>query len=249
MTADRLTPDDRSALAAELALGLLEGDELSDARALAARDAAFRAEVERWGARFAPLLDNVADKVPEPAIWQSIEAAIEPARGAANDDQPDLRRRLARWRMASGGLGALAAALALVLLTRPQPQAAPATAPAPQIAAATPMVAMLAGNDPAPVRLVANWDPAARQLIVTPAMTPPHDPARAMEVWVIPADGTPHSMGLMPAEGPMRGTIDPAMGRLLRSGATLAISIEQPGGSPTGAPQGPVVARGELIAA
>lgn len=247
MTADRFAPDERSALAAELALGLLEGEELAEARALAARDAAFRDEVAQWTARFAGLLDRVEDKVPGPAIWQAILAAVGPGRAAANDDQPDLRRSIARWRMASGGLGAIAAALALVLLTRPDLPDGPG--PVPQVAAATPMVATLAGDDPAPVRLVANWDPAARRLIVTPAMTPPHDPAKAMEVWVIPADGTPRSMGLMPAEGPMRGTIDPEMGKMLESGATLAISIEQPGGSPTGAPQGPVVASGQLIAA
>lgn len=246
MTVDRLGPEERQALAAELALGLLEGPDLAEARDLAARDPAFRAEVEQWTARFAPLLDTVEDKVPAPAIWQSILAVVDPRPAAANDDQPDLRQSLARWRLASGGLGAIAAALALMLVTRPEPS--PAPAPESQVAAGRPMVAMIAGDDPAPVRLVANWDPDDRQLVVTPAMTPPHDPSKAMELWVIPADGKPRSMGLMPAEGPMRGTIDPAMGAMLDEGATLAISIEQPGGSPTGAPEGPVVATGEMVA-
>lgn len=245
MTVDRLGPDERGALAAQLALGLLEGPELAQARGLAASDPDFKAEVGRWSVRFAPLLDTVEDKVPGPAIWQSILAVISPARTAANDDLPDLRRTVARWRLASGGLGAIAAALALALVTRPEPVAQPA----PQIAAAAPMVATLAGDDPAPVRLVANWDPAARQLIVTPAMTPPHDPAKAMELWLIPKGGTPRSMGVMPAEGPMRAEIDPAMSAMLDSGATLAISIEQSGGSPSGAPLGPVVATGTMVAA
>lgn len=246
MTDDR-SSEDPGVLAAELALGLLEGSELADARALAARDPDFRRQAEKWTARFAPLLERVEDKVPTPAIWQSILAMIGPQPVAANDDQPDLRRSLARWRIASGGLGAIAAALALVVVARPDPAGVP-TEPR-QVAAATPMVATLSGDDPAPIRLVANWDPAARQLIVTPAMTPPHDPAKAMELWVIPANGTPRSMGVMPADGPMRGTIDPAMSRLLESGVTLAISIERSGGSPTGAPQGPVVATGKMIAA
>ena len=247
MSDERLDRDERDALAAELALGLLEGEELAEARRLAERDPAFRAEVEQWTGRFAALLDTVEDRVPGPAIWQSILAMVQPARSAANDDRPDLRRSIARWRMASGGLGAIAAALALVLLTRPEPS--PGPSPVPRVAAAAPMVATIAGDDPAPVRLVANWDPAGRQLIVTPAMTPPHDPAKAMELWVIPAGGKPHSMGLMPAEGPMRGTIDPSMSAMLQAGATLAISLEQAGGSPTGAPQGPVVATGKMIAA
>lgn len=247
MTVERLGPDERSALAAELALGLLEGAELAEARDLAARDPAFRAEVEQWTGRLAPLLDTVEDKVPAPAIWQSILAMVEPRRSAANDDLPDLRRSIARWRLASGGLGAIAAALALLLVTRPEPL--PTPSPSPQLAESAPMVATIAGDDPAPVRLVANWNPRARQLIVTPAMQPEIGSDKAMELWVIPADGKPRSMGVMPAEGPMRGTIDPAMGAMLDSGARLAITIEQAGGSPTGAPLGPVVASGQLVAA
>ena len=247
MTIQRLGPDERGAFAAELALDLLEGSELAEALELASRDFAFRTEVGQWTSRFAPLLETVEDKVPPPAIWDSILETIEPVRTAANDDQPDLRRTITRWRLASGGLGAIAAALALALVTRPEPLAPPA--PAPQLAQSAPMVATISGDDPAPVRLVANWDPSARQLIVTPAMKPDIDRGEAMELWVIPADGTPRSMGVMPADGPMRGTIDPAMGAMLDSGATLAISIEQSGGSPTGAPLGPVVATGQLIAA
>lgn len=245
MTVERLGPEERGALAASLALGLLEGSELADARALAARDPDFLAEVGQWTARFAPLLDTVEDKVPSPAIWQSVLASIAPPRAAANDDLPDLRRTVARWRLASGGLGAIAAALALALVTRP----GPVSSPAPRAAAAAPMVATLAGDDPAPIRLVANWDPAGRQLIVTPAMTPEVDRSKAMELWLIPADGTPRSMGVMPAKGPMRAAVDPAMGAMLDSGATLAISIEQSGGSPSGVPLGPVVATGAMVAA
>lgn len=245
MTVDRLGPDERGALAAQFALGLLEGAELAQARGLAASDPAFRAEVGRWSARFSPLLDRVEDRMPAPAVWQSIMAVTAPLRSAANDDLPDLRRTVARWRLASGGLGAIAAALALALVTRPEPVAPPA----PQVAVTTPMVATLAGDDPAPVRLVANWDPAARQLIITPAMTPAIEASKAMELWLIPADGRPRSMGVMPAEGPMRAEIDPAMGAMLDSGGTLAISIEQSGGSPSGTPLGPVVATGKLVAA
>jgi len=37
-----------------------------------------------------------------------------------------------------------------------------------------------------------------------------------------------------------------ALARLLQQGATIAISVEPPGGSPTGSPTGPVVASGAL---
>jgi anti-sigma-K factor RskA len=37
-----------------------------------------------------------------------------------------------------------------------------------------------------------------------------------------------------------------ALAELLQQGATIAISVEPPGGSPTGKPTGPVVASGSL---
>ena len=40
-----------------------------------------------------------------------------------------------------------------------------------------------------------------------------------------------------------------ALASLLQQGATIAISVEPPGGSPTGAPTGPVVASGALTKA
>lgn len=244
MSADDLGREERAALAAELALGLLEGADRDEARRLAAADADFRADVDRWKARFASLLDGVEERQPPASAWPRILAVIG-SRTAANDNAGELRRSLARWRLASGGFGAVAAALALVLITRPDAAPLP-PAPAP-IEASAPMVAMIAGDDgPAPVRLVANWDPTARRLIVTPAMKPAMDSDQSIELWVIPADGTPRSMGVLPAFGPMRETIDAPMGRLLDSGATLAISIERSGGSPSGAPEGPVVATGKL---
>lgn len=249
MSTDRLGPDDRSALAAELALGLLEGVELADAQELARIDPTFRAEVEGWTARFAPLLDEVEEVMPPSAVWQGILGftGAGSAPSAANDNAGQLRRSLARWRLASGGMGALAAALALVLLARPEP--APQPAPTP-ITASAPMIATIAGEEGGqPIRLVANWDPARRELIVTPAMAPDIGSEQAMELWVIPADGTPRSMGVMPAEGLMKDRVEGPMETMLEAGATLAISLERPGGSPTGAPQGPVVATGKLTRA
>lgn len=246
MSAEHLEPEERAALAAEFALGLLEGDELAQARALVRTDAAFRSDVGRWTARFATLLDTAQPVAPDPSLWTGIAARLGPS-DAANDNNAALRRSLARWRLATAGLGAAAAALALVLIASPEP--APLRPPAP-VQASTAMVAMIAGEAGAsPVRLVANWDPSRRQLIVTPAMTPEVADDRSMELWIVPADGPPHSIGVMPTEGPMKGEIAGPMETMLSNGATLAISIERKGGSPTGSPQGPVVGTGKLVTA
>jgi anti-sigma-K factor RskA len=40
--------------------------------------------------------------------------------------------------------------------------------------------------------------------------------------------------------------VEPQLSRELREGATLAVSVEPVGGSPTGLPTGPVIASGKL---
>ena len=66
---------------------------------------------------------------------------------------------------------------------------------------------------------------------------------RSLELWYIGDDKTPRAMGLVdkePATMAMPADATP-------SGATLAVSVEPPGGSTTGGPTGPVVYSGQLI--
>ncbi len=67
--------DEDDALAAELALGVLEGEERAAAQTRAARDPAFAARVAAWEARLAPLADQVAP-VPAPNLMPVIEARL-----------------------------------------------------------------------------------------------------------------------------------------------------------------------------
>ena len=224
---------DRRDLAAEYALGLLTGTELNEARALARTDAAFRAEVGSWAGRLSSLLDEVQPTEPPRRLWSAIQAAT----GGATDNVVALKRRVTLWRGVSVGMTALAASLAVVLL-QPTPQA-PVQSPA------APMVAMVS-DEGKTMTVVANWDPDDRQLVLAMAGDMPEDPGKAHELWVIPEGGTPRSLGTM-ADRPMsRMELADALAELLRQGATIAISVEPPGGSPTGAPTGPVIASGTL---
>lgn len=240
MSTRPITPEERDQLAAELALGVLEGDELASGRALLASDAEFRAEVGEWLARFAPMLDEVQPVDPPERLWTAIERQLGgPA--AANDNARALRRRLNVWRGVAAGASALAASLALLMVTSaPQREAPVAPSPAP-----APMIAML-GDEQKPAMLVASWSPADRSLRVAAAAEIEGDPAHSHELWVIPADGTPRSLGTMPADAKMQKQVDPALSRELQQGATLAVSVEPRGGSPTGQPTGPVIASGKL---
>lgn len=242
MTDKRDNGDPRD-LAAELALGVLEGDELRRAWALAASDPAFRDEVARWSGRLAPLLDEIEPTTAPESVWRRIESRL--GGGPANDNVAILRRRVGMWRSVAAAASALAASLAIVLLVqlRPQPPVNPGAPPS----AAPPMVAML--GDRQQMKLVASWDPMSRQLVLAVAGDMPADPSHSHELWVIPSGGKPRSLGVMANAKQTHMELAEALADLMQDGATVAISVEPRGGSPTGSPTGPVVASGALHSA
>lgn len=239
-----MTPEDRDALAAEFALGVLDGEELALARSLLAENAGFRGEVARWSGRLAPLLDDVEEAQPPERLWRRISDGIG-AETRPSAEIHQLRRKVGVWRGISGAAMAIAASLALVLVVQPRavaPPPAPRPAPAP---APAPLVAMIASEE-GPMAMVATWDSANRRLMVAAAATTPPAAGRSHELWVIPSDGTPRSLGTMPTEPTMRMAVTEPIARQLHEGATLAVSVEPQGGSPTGLPTGPVIASGKL---
>lgn len=230
-----LTPAE-SERAVDVALGQLDGADRTEAARLMREHPGFRAEVERWSRMLQPLLDEVEPRDPPAGLYDGIERALDPL--AANDAAP-LAVRLRRWQWFGGGMSALAATLAFVLFTAqpPAPIAPPPSAP--------PMVAALSGDGPG--RMVAMWNATDRSLMVAATAPMPDDAGRDHELWLIPADGTPRSMGVMP-KGTMRATVPMPLASQFAQGATLAISVEPIGGSPTGLPTGPVIASGTLSA-
>ena len=230
---------DQDQLAAEYALGVLAADEHARARELERADADFRALVARWRGRLAPLMDEIPAVSAPSSLWARIEQRLG---GAANDNDAALRRRVTLWQGITGAMTAIAAALALVLVQQPRSVPAPVPVERPS---APPMVALL-GDEAQKMKVVASWDPASRQLVLAVAGDMPADPNHAHELWVIPADGTPRSLGVMPSDKRMHMRLADALARLLQQGATIAISVEPSGGSPTGQPTGPVVAAGPL---
>jgi anti-sigma-K factor RskA len=228
---------DREYLAAEYALGILEGEELLEARGLAASDDDFVREVEEWNERLAPLFDEMGEETPPDAIWQRVKAGIDSDRGG---DVVELKRRLGWWKGMTAAASAIAASLAFVVaydVTRPPPVVeTPARGDM--------MVASLMSQDKA-MMLSAAWKPSERRLMVMPGNMRP-EPGHSHELWIIPADGKPRSLGLVTGEGPHRMAVDEAMAPMFAEAATLAISVEPEGGSPGPGPTGPVVASGAL---
>jgi anti-sigma-K factor RskA len=74
------------------------------------------------------------------------------------------------------------------------------------------------------------------------------DPSRAYELWALPDRGdAPVSLGLLPRSGRSRLALSDAQRLALERSTQIAISLEPPGGSPTGAPTGPVLYVTDLI--
>ncbi|MES2045880.1 MAG: anti-sigma factor [Pseudomonadota bacterium] len=232
------TPD---MTAAELALGLLDGEERSAALRRLLADRAFAAEVETWRGHLAQLFDLWPEVPVTGDVFGRVERSLDWPMGSA-PAAPAPRRWL--WPAMTGLSSLAAAALLLMLVTRPEPQPAPnasrpiATAPVPEtmlVAAVTP------GKGGAPMTAV--YDPASGGMRVTAqAMA---DANRSAELWVIAGDKVPHSLGILPASGG-RMSLSAANRVRMAAGATLAVSLEPIGGSPTGLPTGPVVATGAL---
>lgn len=231
--------DEQEALAQEYALQLLSGEELRVAAGRISSDPAFAQDVARWRGRLAPMLDEIGPSEPPSALWMRIDRAT--GDGASN--VVILRRRVSRWRAAAAGMTAVAASLGAALYL--QPKAVPVPPPFERPAAAAPLVAMLAPDGKAS-KVVVSWDPSARQLVLAVPGELPADAAHSHELWVIPTNGKPHSLGTLSDGTKMHMRLADALAQLLQRGATIAISVEPKGGSPTGQPTGPVVVSGAL---
>ena len=232
----------RHQLAAEYALGLLEGPDLAEGRRAWTADTDFRRLAEQWMWQLAPLLEEVEEAPVPHRLWARVDRIIgERARIRALESQVQWSRR------ANGGLFAAAAALAGILIFQsqlvqpPPPSSSIRLMPA---AASAPMVAML--GDAKGTKIVANWDPGGRRLVLAIAGDMPPDPTHAHELWVIPAGAKPISLGTMGSKPMSHMDLANALASLLQKGVTIAITLEPPGGSPSSAPTGPIVASGTL---
>jgi anti-sigma-K factor RskA len=74
------------------------------------------------------------------------------------------------------------------------------------------------------------------------------EPGQSLELWAIPPDGKPISLGVIPAGGKGKVELSETQKALIGKPIALAVSLEPKGGSPTGQPTGPVLYQGALAA-
>lgn len=226
---DPMTPPDRDTLAAELALGVLDPAERADALRLCLSDPDFAAAVEQWGLRFSPLLADFPSVEAPAHIWPMVAARV----GSGDPDSQHIRA-IRRWRGIAGICGAVAAALGLFILVRP----VDTTAPAPAAIG----VAQLADASGAGALAIA-YDPSRGTLRLSRAML--GDSHKRPELWVIPSDGKPRSLGLINDDNGTL-TIDRSLQPFLAEGVTLAITLEDPATAPHPAPTSAPILTGKI---
>jgi anti-sigma-K factor RskA len=211
-------------LAAQYVLGTLRGPARRRFERYCSHNATALHAVRRWEDRLVDLLANVVPVAPSALVWDRIkfrvrrDRALRPKRVFAT---------FGNWRFAAAaGIAALAIAFGVWTGFGPG-----SSQPVAEI------------RDPQQGQLWSIEAPRNRdELRVAAADNLALDPARAYELWALPGAGAaPVSLGLMPKSG--RGTLqlNDAQRLALSRSRQIAISLEPPGGSPTGAPTGPVL--------
>ena len=218
-----LNPDDEG-LAAEYALGTLDAAERAAVAARRLREPELDAAISTWETRLSPLAEAAPERAPPADAFARIEARL----GGEVVDLAAWRRKVARWRTATAGLGALAAALGFVVATRPTPPHQ--------------FVAVLQKNPDEPA-FAMTVDVDKLEFSVRPvAAQAPAD--KSYELWIIEPHQTPKSLGVIDAAtGERRLSADRGAVRE----ATYAVTIEPKGGSPDGKPSGAPVFSGKLV--
>jgi anti-sigma-K factor RskA len=224
-------PELADRLAAAYVLGTLRGPARRRFEALLPAHPGLRAAVAGWQARLLPLSASVAPVEPPASAWPGIERRLFGA-PPAPAPAPRWWRRLGLWRGLSAASTVAAVALLVVATQAPPPQA--------------PVLVVLGASDEAAramnARFVASVSADGRALVLRPVDAVQLDPGRALELWAVPAQGAPRSLGLVRGDG----ATTLLRAQLLQDTAAFAISVEPPGGSPTGAPTGPIVSVGKL---
>jgi len=181
--------------------------------------------VRRWHA-VTPSYSAKAQVQPSREVWKRLEKDLELARYGK-----PLHRREGFW-MAWAALASVLLIVAFVM----------------QIGArdrALTQIAELSGKDSS-VRVVARRSNDARTLSLRASRSMVAPANASYELWLIPAEGgDPVSLGVLGALD-AEFTVEQPYRARLKAGATLAVSREPIGGSPTGKPTGPVILQGRI---
>ena len=214
-------------LAAEYVLGTLPLEQREAAATRIRRDTHFALAVARWEERLSAL-NTAYEDAPAPNLLPQIEARLFGVPAQKPGQKPAQKRVF--WKSWFGG-AAVAAALGLAVLVF-LPNQPPSFTPLPF----TPLTTLAAENSD--LRYAVGL--RGQELHIARIAGPAAEAGRVHELWLIVGEAAPVSLGLIMGEDITLA----ASG--LAPGMVLAISLEPTGGSPTGAPTGPVLVTGVI---
>jgi anti-sigma-K factor RskA len=219
------------ALAAEYALGTMPARARARFARIARDDSAVAAAIRNWEMRLAPLTEGAPPMSPPPRVWTAIVQRLG-LQSSGTTDAP-WWARVAFWRSFALTSFALAMAFGVTLFSPKGP------------VIDQPIVAVLAGPDakPALIATVMRGERTMTVKLVGAAAVPA---GKALELWMLPAGGAPKSLGVIPDNGVGRVALAAPPDVSLANVPALAVSLEPAGGSPTGAPTGPVLYSGKV---
>ncbi|WP_419708245.1 anti-sigma factor [Pseudomonas sp. NFX224] len=219
------TPTLRRALAADYAIGLMSSAARRRFEQLLLQDAALRMELAQWQDSLASLTGAVVEQPVPDRVWQGITARIDP-----QELHVPHKRPFWTWLRVTMAVCSLVIALTLgVIYTRDDAHYS----------------ATLTSAEAQPALRVQAHE---NYLQVEPLALAVITPGQSLELWAIPADGKPVSLGVIPTGGKGRLELSEAQKALIGKPIALAVSLEPKGGSPTGQPTGPVLYQGALAA-
>ncbi len=232
----RRHPDLVDRLAAEYAVGTLRGGARRRFEQLIRHDDGVRATVERWQRYLADLPALQPASAPLPEILCRVEVQLgwrrpEPLR---QTHWQQLRQGTGFWRAATAAAAIVAAVMiGLNLRLAQQLHEAP-------VAGA---VAVLQDAQ-AQAAVLVTWDARTGTLSLKRLDATPLTGQQALQLWALPQNGHPQSLGLIGHQRVMRLTLSQPLARV----PALAVSVEPRGGSPDpNGPSGPVIFKGVLI--
>jgi anti-sigma-K factor RskA len=237
---DYSRPELADRLAAEYVAGTLRGGARRRLERLLPAHPLLREAVRQWQDRLVPLAASIAPIEPPASLWARIDVRTggAPASGSTAAPASPAGGRAGGWWMQLAfwrGFSALAsvAAVALaVVLAMPQPAQPPVVV----------VLAATGGTSEGVGTFVASVSSDGRALVTKPIVNVNLEAGRAFELWSVPPQGAPRSLGLISPSG----TTVVQRNRRIVGAAALAVSLEPSGGSPTGAPTGPILYVGKL---
>lgn len=216
------------ALCGEYLLGTLRGAARRRFVRALASEPVVASRLQYWEQLFTMKYSEKFAVQPSPANWQRIKRDLGLHRFA-----PPWHARLWLWRAwAAVATVVLVVAIAVHYLNIPAP-------------AAYATIAVMEGKAPG-AQVTVELSSDGRSLRLRGSRPVQAAASQSFELWLIPPDGTaPQSLAVMGALDAQVRLAAALAGRLVH-GAKLAVSVEPPGGSPTGAPTGPVIAIGPV---